>query len=219
MSALGNLDRLATIVVTAAVTSGLWYAGTSGLLELKRGPGSVPEIDETSGTPDGPAAAPRSLETRKEELPTAGGNLELIIPVAGTEPAALVDTFYDARGEGSRLHEAIDIMAPTGTPVIAAAEGTVERLFRSAAGGLTVYLRSPDRQTIYYYAHLDRYAAGLREGQIVKAGSPLGAVGWTGNASEDAPHLHFAIMRTTADADWWEPANPINPYPLLTAPR
>jgi murein DD-endopeptidase MepM/ murein hydrolase activator NlpD len=128
----------------------------------------------------------------------------------------LTDTFSDSRGGGSRSHEALDIMAPRGTPVVAAAAGTVEKLFHSDAGGNTIYVRSPDRATIHYYAHLDRYADGLHEGESVTQGQTLGAVGSTGDASPDAPHLHFEIMRTTPDAKWYEPATPINPYPLLT---
>jgi murein DD-endopeptidase MepM/ murein hydrolase activator NlpD len=114
------------------------------------------------------------------------------------------------------LHEALDIVAPRGTPVVAAAAGTVEKLFHSDAGGNTLYVRSPDRATIFYYAHLDRYADGLHEGQRVAQGQTLGAVGSTGDASPDAPHLHFEIMQTTPNAKWYESATSINPYPLLT---
>ena len=116
-------------------------------------------------------------------------------------------------------------MAPHGTPVIAAAAGTVEKLFHSNAGGNTIYVRSPDRATIHYYAHLDRYADGLHEGQTVTQGETLGAVGSTGTtflnvaASPDAPHLHFEILRTTPDAKWYEPSTSIDPYPILTGKK
>jgi murein DD-endopeptidase MepM/ murein hydrolase activator NlpD len=116
---------------------------------------------------------------------------------------------------GERRHEALDIAAPAGTPVIAAAEGRVEKLFRSDDGGNTVYIRSADRRTIYYYAHLQGYSPDLEEGKPVERGQRLGTVGATGNADPSAPHLHFAIMRTAPDAEWWEPATAINPYPLL----
>src|SRR5690606_37145503 len=142
---------------------------------------------------------------------------ELVIPVLNVRAQDLTDTFTDERGNAQRLHEAIDIMAPRGTTVIAATPGRIEKLFRSKAGGNTIYVRSNDGQTIYYYAHLDEYAEGLREGQRIRRGQRLGSVGSSGNAPEDAPHLPFAILRTTADADWWEPANAVNPYPLLTA--
>ena len=139
----------------------------------------------------------------------------LMIPVLGVSARDLTDTFTDKRGEGTRLHEALDIPADAGTSVIAAAPGTVERLFRSNAGGNTIYVRSEDRQTIYYYAHLDEYAPGLNEGQRVRRGQRLGTVGSSGNAEPDAPHLHFEVMRTTPEAEWWEPATSVNPYPLL----
>jgi murein DD-endopeptidase MepM/ murein hydrolase activator NlpD len=138
----------------------------------------------------------------------------LAIPVAGIRPEQLGDTFTQARA-GGRPHDAIDIMAPRGTPVIAAAEGTVEKLFFSnGGGGITAYVRSPDRAWSYYYAHLDRYAPGLAEGQQVRRGDPIGFVGSTGNASPDGPHLHFAISRMGPGDGFWQ-GTPINPYPLL----
>jgi len=106
-------------------------------------------------------------------------------------------------------------MAPLGTTVRAAGAGKVEKLFRSKAGGNTIYVRTSDGSTIHYYAHLDEYAEGLKEGQRIRRGQRLGTVGSSGNAARDTPHLHFAILQTTADAQWWEPANAINPYSLL----
>jgi murein DD-endopeptidase MepM/ murein hydrolase activator NlpD len=132
------------------------------------------------------------------------------------KPDQLSDTFSDARGDGARLHEALDIMAARGTPVIAAAGGTVEKLFHSDEGGNTIYVRSPDRKTIHYYAHLDRYADGLHEGKALKQGETIGFVGSTGDANPAAPHLHFEIMRTTPEAKWYEPKVDVDPYPLLT---
>src|SRR4029077_19578224 len=120
----------------------------------------------------------------------------LAIPVVGVRPEQLSDTYTQARAGGARIHDAIDIMAPRGTPVVAAADGTVEKLFFSnGGGGITAYVRSPDRIWIYYYAHLDGYAPGLAEGQRIDRGDPIGFVGSTGNASEAGPHLHFAISR------------------------
>ena len=136
----------------------------------------------------------------------------LAIPVAGIRPGDLVDTFDDARSEG-RIHDAIDIMAPRGTPVVSAAPGTVARLFASERGGLTVYVQ--DGRTVYYYAHLDAYAAGLAAGQTVGRGDALGTVGSTGNASPDGPHLHFAVWIAPSADRFWEGEN-VNPYPLLT---
>ena len=137
----------------------------------------------------------------------------LAMPVAGIEPADLVDTFEAARSEG-RSHDAIDILAPRGTPVRAAAAGEVVRLFTSDKGGLTIYQLGADRRTVYYYAHLDSYAPGLESGQRVRRGQFLGGVGDTGNAAPGNTHLHFAIWRTADPADFWD-GTPVNPYPLL----
>jgi murein DD-endopeptidase MepM/ murein hydrolase activator NlpD len=130
-------------------------------------------------------------------------------------PSQLSDTYTQARAGGRRIHDAIDIMAPAGTPVLAAAPGTVEKLyFSQGGGGITVYVRSPDRRWSYYYAHLKDYAAGLKEGQRVRQGDLLGTVGSTGNANPAGPHLHFAIHRMQPGERWWQ-GEAINPYPLL----
>jgi murein DD-endopeptidase MepM/ murein hydrolase activator NlpD len=126
----------------------------------------------------------------------------------------LRDTFADARG-GSRAHEALDIMAPRNTPVRAVEDGVIQKLFTSKAGGLTIYEFDPTQTFTYYYAHLDRYADDVHEGQIVKRGDVIGYVGSTGNASPDAPHLHFAIFRLTPERQWWK-GEPINPYPVFS---
>lgn len=140
----------------------------------------------------------------------------LLVPVAGVTASQLSDTFNDARGGGTRVHEALDIMAPRGTPVLAAVDGKVEKLFNSDAGGLTVYQLDPTGTYCYYYAHLDAYAPGLREGQILKRGDVIGTVGSTGNADPASPHLHFAIFLLGPEKRWHE-GTPVNPYPLLTA--
>jgi murein DD-endopeptidase MepM/ murein hydrolase activator NlpD len=196
-------DRVLTIVVTATVTSAAWIvAAGSGLLPTS----SLEKQAITSGV--GEAAADGDTAA------TPGDGL--IVPVSGVARTALSDTYRDARGGGARAHEAIDIMASRGTPVIAAAPGIIEKLFQSQDGGNTIYQRSEDRRTIYYYAHLDSYAPGIAEGQRVARGRTLGAVGSTGNASESAPHLHFAVLRTTPEAKWYDTATPVDPYPLLT---
>ena len=142
---------------------------------------------------------------------SSGG--QLLLPVQGVQSSQLVDTFTQARGEG-RLHDAIDIMAARGTPVLAVADGRVAKLFDSKPGGLTVYQYDREEKLAYYYAHLDRYAPGLAEGQQLKRGDVLGYVGSTGNASEDAPHLHFAVFVLDADKRWWK-GTAVNPYPLF----
>ena len=162
------------------------------------------------------STAPSSTAERSTPVApgTAAIGAELIVPVSGIQPGQLANTFDDARGQG-RVHEAIDIMAPRGTPVLAATDGKVEKLFTSVPGGLTIYQFDPDGRHAYYYAHLDRYAAGLVEGRVLKRGEVIGYVGSTGNASEDAPHLHFAIFVLGPEKRWWE-GTAINPYPVLT---
>jgi murein DD-endopeptidase MepM/ murein hydrolase activator NlpD len=206
------IERLPTIAATATLTSAAWIL--FGSLWLSRtAPPSEP-------SPVALASVPAASGAGSIGRPTPPGTVRanaagLIIPVAGVTADQLSDTFDDARG-GGRPHQALDVMAPRGTLVIAAAAGTIEKLFHSDNGGNTIYVRSPDRATIYYYAHLDRYADGLHEGQAVKQGQALGLVGSTGDASADAPHLHFEIMQTTPDAKWYQPKTSINPYPLLT---
>ena len=174
----------------------------------------------TAGTPS-PAVIPRALAIEAAP-PTTGDSISLLrkrdlrIPIAGVTREQLRDTFSDARAIG-RSHDAIDIMAPRGTEVRAVDDGTIEKLFTSLAGGLTIYEFDPTRTFSYYYAHLDRYASGIGEHQAVTRGQLLGYVGSTGNASAKAPHLHFAIARLGPDRLWWK-GDAINPYPLLADP-
>ena len=138
---------------------------------------------------------------------------KLMVPVQGVKASALTDTFDQPRGN-QRHHEALDIMAPKGTPVVAAADGKVVKLFTSKPGGLTVYQFDPSEKYAYYYAHLDRYADGLQEGMVLKRGDVLGYVGVTGNSDPNAPHLHFAVVELTPEKQWWK-GTPLNPFPLL----
>lgn len=139
--------------------------------------------------------------------------MELIIPVAGVKPDQLIDTFDEARSEG-RLHDAIDIIAPAGTPVLAATDGKILRLFQSERGGTTIYQLSRDEKTVYYYAHLERYADNLTEGSMVRQGDVIAYVGDTGNAGAGNYHLHFSMAAVSDPKRYWEGTN-INPYPLL----
>lgn len=192
-----------TAVVTAGVTSLFWL-----LLYSSAAP--VPE----SAVEEAPSEAEIAAVLERNRAEVAVTPSGLAVPVAGIRPERLSDTFSAARS-GGRAHNAIDIMAPRGTPVVAAADGTVERLhFSQGGGGITVYVRSPDRAWTYYYAHLDAYAPGLAEGQQVRRGQAIGLVGSTGNASAAGPHLHFAINRMAPSDRWWQ-GTPINPYPLL----
>jgi murein DD-endopeptidase MepM/ murein hydrolase activator NlpD len=142
---------------------------------------------------------------------TLGG---LIVPVRGVEPSQLRDTYDELRGGDTRTHEALDIPAPRGTPVLSATGGRVLKLFDSKAGGKMVYAADSSEHFILMYAHLDSYANGLAEGQPLTRGQVLGAVGTTGNAPPNLPHLHFAIARSNDVKVWWKGA-PVNPYPLL----
>ena len=134
----------------------------------------------------------------------------LTLPVQGVMPAQLSDTYTQARAAGAP-HEAIDIMSARGTPVLAVEDGKVAKLFLSKPGGITIYQFDPASQYAYYYAHLDRYAEGLTEGTSLRKGQVIGYVGSTGNASPDAPHLHFAIFKLEPERQWWR-GTPLNPY-------
>ena len=178
--------------------------------QLPPAPVVTPNLDDADlplrPTPEGTAAAGAATPA------TMPG--KLLVPVQGIKSAQLTDTFYQPRGE-QRQHEALDIMAPTGTPVIAVADGKVVKLFQSKPGGLTVYQFDPSEQFAYYYAHLDRYADGIAEGMDVKRGTVIGYVGVTGNSDPNAPHLHFAVVALTAEKQWWK-GTPINPFPLMS---
>lgn len=197
------LRIIGTALLTAVVTSFFWIwfysqperAVTAAGQKVTVDPKTQPPVSMAEGITVGPAG--------------------LAIPVQGIKLEQLTDTFTQARAGGARVHDAIDIMAPEGTPVLAAADGRVEKLFYSdGGGGMTVYVRSPDTRWTYYYAHLQSYAPGLAEGQQLKRGQLIGRVGHTGNASAEGPHLHFAINRMQPDEKWYQ-GSPINPYPLL----
>ena len=137
----------------------------------------------------------------------------LDIPVAGKTVQQLQDTFDEGR-DGGRVHRALDILAPRGTPVLAADSGRILRVKTNTLGGNTIYATDPLGRIVYYYAHLDAYQQGLTDGLVVARGDTLGFVGTTGNAPKDTPHLHFQIMRMPPDGKYWE-GEAINPYPLF----
>jgi murein DD-endopeptidase MepM/ murein hydrolase activator NlpD len=172
-----------------------------------------PRAVERPGERGEPTAVATTGAAANEEAVLDLRERDLAIPVDGVDAGDLRDTFADARS-GGRAHEAIDIMAPRRTPVRAAGGGVIKKLFTSAAGGLSIYQFDDTDTFTYYYAHLDAYAEGLAEGQRVRRGDLIGYVGSTGNASPDAPHLHFAIFRLTPERQWWK-GEPINPYPVL----
>ncbi len=183
-------------------------------------PTPVPETPQpsTSPVPETYSASPTPSPANATSTPVSPpvgfvGTLRLIVPVAGVQPNQLMDTFADSRSEG-RVHDAIDIPAAQGTPVVAAADGQIIKLFQSELGGTTIYQLSADKKLIFYYAHLQRYADGLSEGKFVRQGEVIGYVGDTGNAGPGNYHLHFSIAVVSDPKRYWEGTN-INPYPLL----
>ncbi len=219
--------------VTGALVAGL-LIGKYGAIGARPAPTAVVRTDDgladidapvlEEGTPS-PARPPAGGDARSPDrradptatpVPSASGDVigrGLAIPVEGIRADQLVDSFADKRS-GTRVHEAIDILAPRNTPVKAVEDGTIARLFYSKAGGITIYQFDPSEQFCYYYAHLERYADGLQEGAHVRKGQVVGYVGTSGNAPKDTPHLHFAVFRLTASKHWWE-GTPIDPYPAL----
>ena len=169
----------------------------------------------TPGAQPSPTATPATESSQQLFSPPFApeGSPRLLIPVAGVGPDQLSDTYSEARSEG-RTHNAIDIVAPRGTPVLAASDGRIVKLFRSDRGGITVYQLSPDEKTVYYYAHLERYADGLREGHYARRGETIAYVGDTGNATPGNYHLHFQVYRINDPKSFWEGDN-LNPYELL----
>ena len=181
-------------------------------------------LSSTPATPETTSTVPRTAVLGGEladtivrpatpsELRTLSA--ELIIPVPGVRPSELRDTFNEVRGGGSRKHEALDIMAPRGTPVLSASAGRVLKLHNSKDGGLMVYAADASDRFVLLYGHLDRYADGLQDGLPLRQGQVIGYVGTTGNAAANAPHLHFAIAHPRDVKLWWT-GEAIDPRPLL----
>ena len=198
------LTIVSTAVISVILTSAFWIF-TFNIFKAPSELESAGKVTDVQAPGQAPVAVAEGLVV---------GPAGLAIPVEGIKQSDLVDTYTAARA-GGRVHDATDIMAPEGTPVIAAADGTIEKLFFSnGGGGNTIYERSADGKWMYYYAHLQAYAPGLAEGQKVKQGQVIARVGHTGNASAEGPHLHFAINQMSPGQRWWQ-GSPINPYPLL----
>lgn len=183
------MKRLAWLILTVFVAAGVFVAWS-------------PERSRSAKVTSPPSAP----------LPVATG--VLMIPVVGVTADGLVDTWLQSRGDGARVHQAIDISAPLGTPVVAAMAGRIEKLFHSNAGGTTAYIRSADERWLTYYAHLSGYVAGLAEGQAIALGQQIGFVGDSGNAGAGNTHLHFALHRMAPGETWYR-GTPVNPYPHL----
>jgi len=196
-------------LIGADSTTTVRGTGSAASLDALRGDTAVALVAPDSGpltpaAPAAPAANPGDLDALRRTMQ---------VPVAGITPAMLHDTYDEMRG-GTRRHEALDILAARGTPVLAATNGRVLKLFNSKAGGLMVYTTDSSQHFILMYGHLDAYQPGLADGQPLRRGQQLGIVGTTGNAPATVPHLHFAIARSANVKDWWK-GTPVNPYPLL----
>jgi murein DD-endopeptidase MepM/ murein hydrolase activator NlpD len=211
-------------VKTFGFLVGGWVLG--GAIIVLCGAGSLPPVPRAAGpraiAPDGtlskitaaePAAARQAGGLPRNGAPAFG---DVLLPVQGVLASSLHDDYDQPRSDG-RTHHALDILAPYGTPVIAAVDGTIRKLFFSGAGGITIYQFDRGENRVYYYAHLDRYANGLAEGMFVPQGTVIGYVGTTGNA-HGTPHLHFAVEVLPPTKEWWK-GTPINPYPLLATTR
>ena len=218
---LGAFSMLAGVVgvewgapgVLARVRGALHPAALPDAVAARPPAAPAVAVVPAGSTREVPAGGSVAADLPAQRIPAAGGALGLLIPVQGVSAASLVDTYEQSRGQGRR-HDAIDIMAPRGMPVVAVADGVVMKLFNSVRGGITLYHLAPDRRTIYYYAHLDRYAPGVAEGQALRRGQVLGYVGNTGDAGPGNYHLHFEVSTTADPRRYWGGA-PQNPYPLL----
>jgi len=176
-------------------------------------PSAVAKSPDTLPAPDTAPAADTASKVTDSDLDYLSAK-NLLIPVAGVMPSQLHDTFNEARSEG-RQHQALDIAAPQGTPVLAAADGVSIKLFQSDKGGITMYELDPSGRYVYYYAHLMRYADGIEEGKQLSRGEVIGYVGDTGNAGAGNYHLHFAISKLTSPRQW-SGGQAIDPYPFLS---
>jgi murein DD-endopeptidase MepM/ murein hydrolase activator NlpD len=212
--------------VALAVVLLAWWAGAAALdwarelrdgapvalgpgVESSRPTSKAPTADGIDrGSRDAVVSAGKGGPTISADTAVHGSDLEalrrrsLLVPVRGLDSDDLVESFTDARGS-SRRHEAIDILAPRGTEVLAVEDGAVAKMFTSDAGGLTLYQFDPSQTFVYYYAHLDSYAPGVKEGMMLRKGDVVGTVGTTGNAPKNTPHLHFAIAKLDPDKRWW----------------
>ena len=172
-----------------------------------------PRTDTTQAQVPAPVS---TLPAVRDPGDTQGAQLlaqkRLQLPVLGAQPKSLSDQF--SQGRTGHMHEAIDILAPAGTPVVAVEDGRVAKLFTSKAGGLTIYQFDPETHLAYYYAHLQGYAPGLKEGMDLRRGDLIGYVGTTGNADAKTPHLHFTVFRLGTPPRWWQ-GEAVNPYPAL----
>jgi murein DD-endopeptidase MepM/ murein hydrolase activator NlpD len=221
----GGSRTAALLAVAACLLAGCDRETGTVVIPPRHAASDTAQVPPESAPPPAVTAPPVTPPTAQAPLPSVRnpGDVEgaqllaqrkLVVPVVGVAPGLLADT-YD-QGRGQRPHEAMDILAPAGTPVVAVDNGRIAKLFTSKPGGLTVYHFDEQGRLAYYYAHLQRYAEGLHEGMDVKRGDLIGYVGSTGNADPGAPHLHFAVFKLGPDRKWWQ-GDAVNPYPALRA--
>ena len=219
------LTLLTTVTACAPRFAPVPVSAPSPVAEVLLAGGPEGESPMPSGTPT-PTPAPTAVRPRalataisvpSRRIAAAIERLrdkELAIPVAGVDASRIEDSFTAGRDGGERQHNAVDILAPRNTPILAADDGVILRMSSNALGGITIFAADRDREFVYYYAHLDHYQKGLTEGQAIKKGETIGFVGTTGNAPKDVPHLHFQIMLWSEDGKYWI-GEPVNPYPVL----
>jgi murein DD-endopeptidase MepM/ murein hydrolase activator NlpD len=178
---------------------------------------TTPAVSAAPRTTTASASAPAPSARVNAPVATIGNiaSTKPRVPIDGANVATWKGGFDERRGGGSRGHEAVDILAPRNTPVHAAENGSIAKIFESKQGGHTVYEYSADGRLIYYYAHLERYADGLHEGQTIAKGDVIGYVGTSGNAPPNTPHLHFAVFELGPEKQWWK-GRPIDPYLVFT---
>jgi murein DD-endopeptidase MepM/ murein hydrolase activator NlpD len=195
----------------------LWVAGGCAVAVVAFLAATIRVVEPSTATVQPPPEPP--LPPAVAPMVVVAHDASLLVPVAGVARASLRSNWGEPRGDGTRAHQGLDIMAPANTPVIAAADGRVEKLFYSnGGGGITLYQRSADGGWIYYYAHLAGYAPGIVEGRVLRAGEVLGYVGDTGNSGAGNYHLHFGVNRM-APGERWHQGTPVDPYPLLAGSR
>jgi hypothetical protein len=213
--------RLAAISGAIGFLAGALVVSVMGIVwERRNNPSEVvvpsPETAVVEGAPMSQVIRPPDVAPSPRLYLEAVADLRarrLDVPVFGTR-RDLLRPMFDEQRSGDRTHEAIDILAPTGTPVVAVEDGIIAKLFLSEAGGITIYQFDPTNRYAYYYAHLDAYAPGLTDRAAVTRGQTIGYVGTSGNAPKNTPHLHFAIYELTDEKRWWQ-GTPIDPFLVL----
>jgi murein DD-endopeptidase MepM/ murein hydrolase activator NlpD len=200
---------LGSVVLAAACSRPVLYYPTDG-----PAPTRAPKTAPTAAPAPAPSA-PVEVDSATAGLSDADylWTRRLTVPVAGADMSKVDDSFSEPR-DGDRVHRALDILAPRGTPILSADDGKILRMSTSSLGGITMYTVDPANRIVYYYAHMDHYNDAMTPGRAIVRGDTLGFVGTTGNAPKDTPHLHFQIMRWAPDGKYWN-GEPIDPFDYL----